>query len=293
MVKPQTTFGDTLKFSPYVFAKLIWMRDRGNTEVAGYGITETEDPLLVTDFKLIKQVCTVASFDFDPEDGAEFMEQMADTGLMPWQYSNLLLHSHPGNSPNPSTTDETNFVKSFSHPHWAIMFIIADGGDIYCRLKANVGPGIVRELKISVDWSVPFLGSDVEKWKEEYEAKVSKKTFRMTGKEGVASKSDTDFTVYDDPMWKDEHIDWAAKQIEELDDKLRPNKFDERNCCWDSDGCVEYFIDDDWWYQYDPISHKWCEEGIEIGIPHKPFVSGVIAWADKHLHERKEYMIEN
>ena len=71
-ITPKMTFSDKLRFSPYAYAKLLWMRDRGNTEVAGYGVTATEDPLFVTDFILVKQECTAASFDFDSEDIVDY-----------------------------------------------------------------------------------------------------------------------------------------------------------------------------------------------------------------------------
>jgi proteasome lid subunit RPN8/RPN11 len=129
------TFGKEIKFTPYAYAKLIWMRDRGTTEVAGYATTGTNDPLLITDLRLIKQECTMVTFDLDPDDIVEDAERTLDMGLMPWQTHNILWHTHPGNSPNPSQPDEDNFVSAFSHPDWAIMFIVAEDGSTYCRLK--------------------------------------------------------------------------------------------------------------------------------------------------------------
>lgn len=36
-----------LRFSPYAWAKLLFLRDRGPTEVGGFGIASPEDLLLV------------------------------------------------------------------------------------------------------------------------------------------------------------------------------------------------------------------------------------------------------
>lgn len=202
IINPKTTFGEKLRFTPYAWAKIMWMRNHGKTEVAGYGITATEDPLLVTDFVSTKQKCTVASFDLDPYDIIEHTERMMDQGIPPWACTNLLIHTHPGNCAKPSGTDEENFAKAFAHPNWAIMFIVAKEGDTYCRLKINVGPGVVKLLGVEIDWNIPFPASDHEGWDAEYDEKVHAKKFRMTGKEGdKASQADSFLgeNGYEDP----------------------------------------------------------------------------------------------
>ena len=39
-----------LRFTPYAWAKLRFLRDVGETEVGGFGISRADDPLLVEDF---------------------------------------------------------------------------------------------------------------------------------------------------------------------------------------------------------------------------------------------------
>jgi len=304
---PKMTFGEQLRFTPYAWAKLLWMRDRGDTEVAGYGVTATEDPLLVTDFVLIKQECTGASFDLDPEDGADYMDRMLDTGLPPWAYSNILIHTHPGNSPTPSGTDEKNFVAAFSHPNWAIMFIIAEGGAAYCRLKVNVGPGVIKEIKVAVDWTVPFGGTDTQAWETEYKAKVVEQKFRMTGKEGAASSGAGSFPAngYEDPLWWcEEHDRWTTQQ-EELDRQIAAagdgsSTVDDIDCHWDSNGDVAYWDDEDGvWFFYDPIREQWYvedlegdDEFIETTPPNEHWVTQVVLWANRYADERELAMEE-
>lgn len=301
VIKPKITFGNELRFTPYVWAKLLYMRDKGATEVAGYGVTATEDPLLVTDFVLVKQECTGVSFDLDPNDGAEYMERMMDAGLMPWQYSNILCHTHPGNSPTPSFTDETNFQKAFSHPNWAIMFIIADDGGVCCRLKVNVGPGVVRELKVVIDYSVPFGGSDVQRWNEEYQSNVSEQKFRMTGKEGQAT------VAKDDPLWydgkKDRWINFDEAQQSELDRRDDSQKeLDALDCYLDASNDYVLYWDNekDVWYSYDHIEKKWYLEDLdtangirEIATPEEPWAAKVMAWAEKYAGELISYHEED
>lgn len=281
IVHPKMTFGNALRFTPYAWAKMIYMRDIGSTEVAGYGITATEDPLLITDFRLVKQECTAGSFDLDPDDGVEFMELMADAGLMPWQYSNILIHTHPGNSPSPSGPDEDNFEKSFSHPNWAIMFIIADGGATYCRVKINVGPGVIKEIKVAVDWSMPFNGSDTQNWNAEYTDKVIKKKIHIV-RHGVSVPNLTDHDDF--PFWP-----FANDETEDE----TPEK--EMDCLWDTNGYVSYWNNDDGkWYFYDPIEKQWYKEDpndneqiTRIKTPDEIWVDEVIEWAEKYADERK------
>jgi len=193
--RPKLTFENSIRFTPYAWAKLIYMRDKGDTEVAGYCTTATDDPLLITDFRLVRQQCTGVSFDLDPESVLDDIDRILDSELMPWQTHNILAHTHPGNSPYPSITDENNFEKAFSSPDWAIMFIIAEGGQTYCRIKANVGPGVARELATTVDWTAPFEGADHSKWDEEYKENVFSVDWQL---DHVMKKYPLDM---DDELW--------------------------------------------------------------------------------------------
>ena len=54
----------TLRFSPYAWAKLFFLRDAGETEVGGFAITPADDLLLVEDFALVKQQCSPVTVRF-------------------------------------------------------------------------------------------------------------------------------------------------------------------------------------------------------------------------------------
>lgn len=294
IIHPKMTFDNKLRFTPYAWAKMLYMRDHGDTEIAGYGITGTEDPLLVTDFRLIKSDCTNVSFDMDPEDGIEFMDTMLDAGLMPWQFQRILAHSHPGISPNPSGTDETNFEKVFTRPDWAIMLIVAENGAVYCRLKFNVGPGGTQMLKIEVDFTREFQASNHAAWTEEYEAKVKKLKFSITTKEDVVSSCYESFPINhcDDreyPSWWNE-TDLGCETIDEID------------CHWDCCGNVLYLNNIDYmWYTYNPVNKQWFVEAEEednnsvtgVDKPDQPWADQIIAWAEKYDGERQLAMEKN
>jgi len=162
----------TLRFSPTAWAKLLFLRDHGDTEVGGFGVTLPDDPLLVTEFQLVGQECTPVTVAFDDLAVADFFDRQVDQGRQPAEFGRIWIHTHPGNSPQPSSTDEDTFERVFGRSDWAVMFIIARGGESYARLRFNVGPGGSLEIPVSVDYSRPFAGSDEPAWEEEYQANV-------------------------------------------------------------------------------------------------------------------------
>jgi len=162
----------TLRFSPTAWAKLLFFRDRGETEISGFGITEPDDLLYVMDFVTIKQDATVASISLDDEAVADFFETQVDAGRKPEQFFRIWLHTHPGDSPNPSGTDEETFQRVFGKCDWAVMFILAEDGKTYSRLRFGVGPGGEMQIPVYVDYNHPFGPSDKEEWEAEYKSNI-------------------------------------------------------------------------------------------------------------------------
>lgn len=290
-MRPKTTYSNTLKFTAYAWAKLLWMQDRGKTEVAGYGITATEDPLLITDFALVKQECTVVSFDFDEDGVADHTDKMLDAGLSPWAFSNILIHTHPGNCPNPSQTDENTFERVFTRPDWAIMLIVAEDGSIYCRLKLNVGPGSVQMLEVEVDYLHSFIGSDYEAWDAEYKTNVKVKELKYLIPAANTETNLLSVEHYDDLAGEN----WIGSKTEA---GVEVDEFD--SCHWDADGNVAYWnFDSDTWYWFEPLSGQWSidvgedgdvEEAVKIDVPVGSWVQNVVDWANKYANERQPAM---
>ena len=155
-----------------VWAKLLYLRDLGETELGGFGITAADDLLLVEDVRLVRQVSTGVSVAFEDEAVADFFDQQVDRDLRPAQFARIWVHTHPGGWPEPSITDEETFPKVFGRTDCAVMFILARGGQSYARLRFHVGPGADVELPVQVDYGRPFAASDHQAWKAEYEASV-------------------------------------------------------------------------------------------------------------------------
>ena len=109
-----------LKFSDYAWAKLCWMRDAATTEISGFGIASEEDPLYIEDFITVKQECTCVTTDMDDEAVADFFEDMFADGIEPWRCGRVWIHTHPGMSPTPSSTDQETFQRVFGKCDWAV-----------------------------------------------------------------------------------------------------------------------------------------------------------------------------
>ena len=161
-----------IRFSPTAWAKLLYFRDRQRTEVGGFGVTSAEDLLLVEDFVTVKQEVSVVSVSFDDEAVADFFDDQVDAGKRPNQFARIWLHTHPGNSPVPSATDEETFHRVFGGCEWAVMFILAEEGRTFARLRFNVGPGGEIAVPVQVDYSQLFGPSDPEAWEAEFKANI-------------------------------------------------------------------------------------------------------------------------
>lgn len=170
--RERTTPQPILRFTPRAWAKLVYLRDLGPTEIGGFGIADRDDPLRVTDFALVRQETSFAHVDFDDEAVADFFDARVDAGLQPSQFMRLWCHTHPGDCPQPSGTDEQTFERVFGVCDWAVMFILARGGQVYARLRFGVGPGGQMTLPVEVDYRQPFAGSDHRAWEDEYRACV-------------------------------------------------------------------------------------------------------------------------
>jgi len=161
-----------LKFTPTAWAKLVWLRDQGPTEIGGFGVAPSDAPLLIEDIRLVKQRTTSVTVAFDDESVADLFDELVDEGLRPEQFARVWIHTHPGECPEPSHVDEQTFDRCFGSCNWSVMFILARGGASYGRLRFNVGPGGSLPLRSTVDWSAPFGAIDVAAWEREYEQNV-------------------------------------------------------------------------------------------------------------------------
>jgi hypothetical protein len=223
--------GPSLRLSPTAWAKLLFLRDYGDTEVGGFGITASNDLLFVEDLQLVQQTCSWAHVAFDDESVADFFDAQVDLERKPEQFARLWLHTHPGDYPQPSFTDEETFHRVFGSSDWAVMFILARGGQTYARLRFNVGPGGALLIPVEVDFSREFSGSIMDAWEQAYLANVDPEVAFQTRGAGVR-RTDVDDLVgmepgkLNDPFFVgDEAEGWYGLWP---DDELAANEHAER-----------------------------------------------------------------
>ena len=194
--KAEQTRRLALRFSPTAWAKLLYFRDKSDNEVGGFGITEPDDLLCVREFVTVKQEATAVSVKFEDESVANFFEDQVDLGRKPEQFARHWLHTHPGDSPEPSIIDEETFERVFGDCQWGMMFVIAQNNRTYAKLSFNVGPGGQVLIPIEIDYSQDFAPSNHELWDAEYAANVKAAKWLTNRKVREDSSTRHDLTGY-------------------------------------------------------------------------------------------------
>lgn len=198
-----------LIFSPLAWLKLQFFLHAGDTEVGGFAISRPDEPLYVEEFITVKQIAGPASIEFDDAAVADYFDQCVDRGLKPAQFARIWMHTHPGESPNPSNTDEDTFERAFGNCDWSIMFILGRTGRTYARLFVSGGPGAQVLLPVQVDWERwPEVAADpdhrlddlIQDWLHEYMDNVQDSTWSIgTGNiPGEPSPMAGDLTDWDE-----------------------------------------------------------------------------------------------
>jgi proteasome lid subunit RPN8/RPN11 len=183
-----------LRFSPTAWAKLLYFRDKTDNEVGGFAITEPDDLLFVKDFITVKQEVTSISVKFDDTAVADFFDSQVDLSRKPEQFARIWLHTHPGNSPEPSITDEETFQRVFGSCQWAVMLIVAQNNRTYARISFNVGPRGQILIPTEIDYGCDFGSSDQQAWDSEYKTnvKATLSLFDFNGNDPVTIQSNKD-----------------------------------------------------------------------------------------------------
>ena len=197
-----------MMFTPMAWAKLLFLRDYGETEVGGFGICPNH-PLLVEDIALVEQTCSWASVVFDDESVADLFEDQVAAGLNPEQFARVWIHTHPGDSAQPSMTDEHTFASVFNSTNWAVMAILAKGGETYARLRLNGDARQDHELVVGVDYSTEFPAGKHDDWEEEYLTNVIEEPVFLDDpwELNPASSFEID-DDYHDPNYEENYIDY-------------------------------------------------------------------------------------
>ena len=195
----------------------MFLRDYGETEVGGFGIAHPDDSLLVQDVQLVRQTCSWAHVAFDDESVADFFDKQVDAHRRPEQFARLWVHTHPGDCPLPSHTDEKTFDRVFGRADWAVMIILARQGQSYARLQFNIGPGAEIEIPIERDYTRLFDACDPVGWEQEYLMNVQ---IEQPARKPTSQRKSVPTGPSDDFLWGEEPECW----FEELESEATDNQ---------------------------------------------------------------------
>ena len=235
-LKPQKPI---LRFSPTAWAKLQFFRDMTDNEVGGFGITQADDLLFITDVVLVKQKVTAVSVSFEDDSVADLFEDQVEAGRKPEQFARIWLHTHPGDSPDPSMTDESTFARVFGGCDWAVMFIVGRNSNTYAILRFNVGPGGEVKIPVCIDYNCQFEAADFELWKQQYLANaVEDTTFSLIGKPKTKSKEQKgDFFGGDgferEPFFTSQGLLGEIESMDPMEREMFMEELAERSDFWD------------------------------------------------------------
>jgi hypothetical protein len=232
-----------LYLHPITLLKIKYLCHLGNTEIGGYGIiVEPNKYLYVEDFHLVPQKCTSVSVDYDDLGRAKYLEDQANQGFQPHQCMRVSIHTHPGGSAHPSCTDEANWKSVYGPCDWAIMVILAKGGETYARLrvKALNGPAIetlldvVEDTAALADLQQADLDGLMDQWTEEYlhNVQTTHLFYELPNKE---DKAPSDLALSD--------VEWWTKYGQVEDNPLRKGEL----CRANKEGELD---DDDFGFHY-------------------------------------------
>jgi len=157
-------------------------------------------------------MCSWAHVAFDDESVADYFDRQVDAERRPEQFARIWVHTHPGDCPRPSMTDEETFARVFGRSDWAVMVILACEGQSYARLRFNVGPCAEVEVPVGVDYSRSFGASDLDAWEQEFLANVHAEQLTrgtaLTLEPVVASPFDDERT----DAWYESWFDYVAEE---------------------------------------------------------------------------------
>lgn len=140
-------------FSPMAALKYQWFcKAASDTEMCAMCLCETDDPLYVTDFVVLKQHVDGGYCKFDDDALQEFYMKLADEGKpIPWIWA----HTHPGGSPEPSVKDWETLDRYFEHREMSVMVIMSRNGfNTHATLR-------MKTTRMSEDFKVDMLSIDI------------------------------------------------------------------------------------------------------------------------------------
>lgn len=175
-----------LTLDPSVIRQLVYLSDKNNVEVGGFGLSNG-DPLHITSLYMPQQVVGFASVDFPEEGLNEFVTEMTAQEAHIDSYLRVWIHTHPSTDNHPSTVDVEHFEKLVTDQHkmltltreaggphietWLCMVILNNKGEPYCEIGGFIGRLFVR-AKCKCEVAYPPLTNS--EWDDIFETQCSR-----------------------------------------------------------------------------------------------------------------------
>ena len=84
----------TIRFTPHAWAKLLFLRDCGDTEVSAFAVSAADDLLRIQDVRLVRQQCTPASSLFTDDAVDDLLKEVQPTLRQSDQCGRIWIHTH-------------------------------------------------------------------------------------------------------------------------------------------------------------------------------------------------------
>ena len=200
------TAGESLRFTPYVWAKLLFLQDVSNTAMGGFGICDHGDLFLVRDFALIEQVSTCLTVKFSDKKLNNFYETRLEANSMSDQLSLIWIQTNPDSFPSSSLWEKQELGHLFKQRDWFVTAEFGTEGQAKASMHFRIGsrsanPRVETQLDVEVDYQAMFPKSNHQMWLDEYKANV-----RCL--DPFASESLCELTLNDDLNWQSS--EWVA-----------------------------------------------------------------------------------
>ena len=161
-----------LRFSPPAWSKLLYWQGQGATQIGAFGITLPDDPLLVTDVRLVRQNCAPDFLLIEEASVADYFNEQVILGRHPDHFARVWIRLQAGDQVLPNRTDEDTCRQCFGRTDWMVLCVLGRNDRTWAQLRFHVGPGGFQPLTVSIDFRQPFAASDMPAWEREYRTQV-------------------------------------------------------------------------------------------------------------------------
>lgn len=162
---PKPIKATSLVFSQTAWCKLLVWTKLGHTEMTCWGISSADDPLFIEDIRMVRHYATTVGVEMDDIELALYTQDLLEQeGVLADNSRRIWIHTHPGDSPEPTHTDEKSFDELSAKVDWAVMMILSRGNKYYARLRVSTSVRLHEQSGQGQIYTDTRLDVDIQKW---------------------------------------------------------------------------------------------------------------------------------